>query len=81
MVIDSKTYQISINFECIEYLGENKDGKLNIVYYLPSNDNNAANFQKKNETYECCENEEMIKVFKNIRNQIEMDTGRQNRVT
>lgn len=67
MIIESNKYRVNINFDSIEYLGEGKDGKLNIVYYLPGDSGKGASFTKKNETFECCENEEIIKVYKEIR--------------
>lgn len=52
-----------------------------MIYYLPSSDNNAANFSKKSEIYECCENEEIVKVFKGIRNQLEINESKGMRAT
>eukprot|EP00347_Sterkiella_histriomuscorum_P015370 403357272 len=81
LLIESKTFSVTINFDMIDQFIESKEGKLNLIYYLPSNDLPNAKLIKKNETFECCENDEIIKVYKNIRNQLEMGNRRRSKVT
>ncbi|CDW87547.1 UNKNOWN [Stylonychia lemnae] len=81
LLIDSKSFSLSINFEDLDFIGENKEGKLQIVYFVSSKDSNQANFKKQSEIYECCENEEMIQTYQNIRNQVQINETRGHRFT
>ncbi|CDW74319.1 UNKNOWN [Stylonychia lemnae] len=64
LIIDSKTSEISVNFDNIDEVQETKDGKLNILYFIPGD---SGNMLKRNENYECFEIEEFLKVYTNIK--------------
>lgn len=70
MIIDCKAYEIAVSFDSIELFAENKDDKINIVYYVPSNE--KGELLKRNEVYECAENELIMKTYKSIKSTIDL---------
>ena len=68
--MDSKQFEISISVENIEAMREGKDGRLNLVYFIPDE---SGQIQKKVEWFECCENEEIIKTYESIRQRVEAE--------
>jgi hypothetical protein len=48
---------------------ETNDGRLNLVYFVPEN----GGFVKKNDFFDCCENDIIIKTFESIRHKVEED--------
>lgn len=75
--VEGKNYSLNINFELIDSFTENKENKLQLNYFLPNTDSPGSKMKRMSEVFECCENEEIIKVFKNISRSIEMDDRRQ----
>ena len=72
LIIDSKAYEISVEFESIENISETKDGKLNLQYYVPGDN---GNMMKRNEMYDCFEHEEFVKVYLTIKTQLNMNSN------
>jgi hypothetical protein len=75
MQVTGKNLDLKISFENIINFGENKDGKLNVVYCIPSGDSNQAKFSKKSETFDCFEQDDLIAYFKEINSKIEVNEG------
>ena len=67
-MIDSKQVEISINFLRIDSFKMSKEGRLNIVYYVPSDQSGLI---KRNENYECFEAEALMKTFESIMKKLE----------
>lgn len=65
MIIDCKEYEISVDFDSIEQVSQNKEGKISMAYYVPSE--SGGSMQKRNEIYELFESEEFINVYLNIK--------------
>lgn len=65
MIIDCKEYEISVDFDSIEQVSQNKEGKISMSYYVPSE--SGGSMQKRNEIYELFETEEFINVYLNIK--------------
>lgn len=70
MVIDSKQYEISVEFDSIEIFKEIGEGRLNLQYYVPGADG-GSQFQKRNEVYDCCENDDLLQAYQSIKQQVE----------
>lgn len=69
MIIDSRQFKYTIDCEDIEDFSESKDGKLQLLYYLPDPKNTESppsKYLRKQETFDCCENQLLVKVFKCI---------------
>ena len=74
MVIDSKKEKITIGFSNIDQLTENQSsGNLQLVYYMPVQQESFMHIQKKGELarekaeFECCENALLLKTYQGIR--------------
>ena len=65
LIIDSRQFENTINCENIEDFSENKDKKLTLSYYIPDEKSNSK-FLRKQENYDCCENNNMLKTFQGI---------------
>ena len=50
-----------MNFDNIAGFDEYKDGKLEVVYFVPNKENTG--FIKKSEIYDCMDTQELIKTF------------------
>ncbi len=66
---------MKVSFENIASFQENKDGKLNVIFCLPSGDSNQAKFTKKSETFDCFEQDDLLSHFKEINSKIEGNEG------
>ena len=76
LVIDSRSFENTINCENIEEFSESKDGYLNLTYYIPGL-GNSSKFTRKQEQYDCCENKFLLKTFMGIRKRIAEGMGGQ----
>ena len=75
LCVTGKNLEWKISFENISFFGEGKEGKLSIIYCIPSGENNQAKFTKKSETFDCFEQEDLIAHFKEINSKIEVNEG------
>lgn len=66
-MIDSKKLKTTINVDSIDTFRESKDGRINVVYYLPSKSKDGP-LLKKNQSYEVCESDILLKIFNAIEN-------------
>ena len=62
LIIDSRAFENVINCENIEEFVEKPDGKLSLVYYIPD-EKKEEKLIRKNEIFDCCENQLMLKTF------------------
>lgn len=69
MTIESRQKVINVEFDAIDSITETKDGRLQIIYMLPNSDGNG--FSKKNDTFDCFEIADILKVFSSVRTIVE----------
>lgn len=67
MIIDSKQFELSVNILSIDTFKPTKDNRLNIIYQVPDGQSTS----KKNETYDTCELELMLKTYESIKHKLE----------
>mmetsp|Transcript_657 Transcript_657/g.1239 ORF Transcript_657/g.1239 Transcript_657/m.1239 type:complete len:98 (+) Transcript_657:690-983(+) len=74
LIIDSKAYEYQINCQNITEFVENpENGMLKLTYFIPvepkegaSQASKGTGFQMKTGSYDCCENELILKTFAGI---------------
>jgi len=74
LIIDSKDQEVQINCENIEEFSEQKDGRLQLIYYLPDDGNKM---QRKEGKFECCENGLVLKTYIGINKTLVENYGSQ----
>jgi hypothetical protein len=70
LIIDSKQNKITVDVVATESFKEDKDGRLNIVYYVPTNEGGR---QKRNETYDVFEGDTLLKAYNGIETNLEQN--------
>ena len=70
LVIDYRHETITINFVNIDQFTENDEsGRLILIYHVPSGKDDDS-MVKRNDEFECAENELILKTFVGIRNKL-----------
>ena len=70
MVIDYRHETMTINFNNIDQFMENDEsGRLILIYHVPSGKDDG-NMVKRNDEFECAENELILKTFIGIRSKL-----------
>ena len=80
MIIDGRHETTTINFNHIDQFVENEEnGRLTLVYHIPAEpsrwnsmlkQSTIEGMEKRNDEFECAENELILKAFSGIRNKI-----------
>eukprot|EP00347_Sterkiella_histriomuscorum_P016614 403352511 len=69
LIIDCKDYEVSVEFESVENILGTKDGKIQMLYYVPQDN---GSMQKRSEVYDLFETEEFLNVYLNIKTQVNL---------
>lgn len=71
LVIDYRHETITINFVNIDQFTENDEsGRLVLIYHVPSGKDVEGSMVRRNDEFECAENELILKTFVGIRNKL-----------
>ena len=71
LVIDYRNETITINFINIDQFMENDEsGRLILIYHVPSGKDAEGTMVRRNDEFECAENELILKTFIGIRNKL-----------
>lgn len=72
LVIDSRSSETSVNCENIESIEENDKKMMVIIYNLPDgkDKDGKVKMARKEDKFDCCENQLFMKTFKTIQKQI-----------
>ena len=69
LIIDSRSYMNTVNLMNVENLEETKDGRLTLVYFI-ADQKQDGKFNKKQEIYDCCENELILRTWMGARKRV-----------
>lgn len=69
LIIDSREFEISVDFDSIQAFKLDSDQRIQIAYFLPEHD--GGSFQKRTEVFETCETQDLIAAYEAIKKERE----------